>query len=264
MAASATVSSDFAPYSSHSSFLRPVTVKAQEQVTYKVERIASGLSSATRLVRAFQGASDQCAYIATISFQRIQRNEAHDEGVLTYCVPMPDLDGLRPEDIGKEVNQQLLRGLTGRNGLWQFTGPDEDPFDWRPFGFVQADQPWECFIRAFSRSSPLSTHSPAVHIAALAYMSDQILLGVPIYANPDQVGAQTEDVAMVATLNHSMAFHDPSVKVDDWVVVERQTTCGAGGRTLIHERVWGLESGRLVMTCTQEAAIRLKITNGKL
>ncbi|KAI0164028.1 Thioesterase/thiol ester dehydrase-isomerase [Xylariaceae sp. FL1272] len=264
MAASTTVSTDLHPYSSHSSFLRPVTVSADDHVRYDVERVASGRSSATRLVRGFQGTSDVCVYVATISFQRPQPSKPHNDEVLTYCVPMPQLDGLRPDDIGKDLNQQLLAGLAGRNKLWQFMSPDEDPFDWRPFGFVQAENAWECFVRAFARSPPLSTRSPTIHLAALAYMSDEILFGISIFANPEQVGSQSENVTMGATLNHTMTFHDPSVKVDEWVVVERQTSCGSEGRTLIHERIWNLESGRLVMSCTQEAVIRLKPSESKL
>ncbi|KAI0186924.1 Thioesterase/thiol ester dehydrase-isomerase [Astrocystis sublimbata] len=236
MAACETVPSRLAPYSSYSTFLRPVTVKAGEKVAYHVEELANGANSAT----------------------------PRDESVLTYNIPMPDLDGLSPEDIGKDLNQQLLSSLAGSNQLWQFMTSEEDPFDWRPFGFVQAEDPWDSRIRAFVRSPTLATRSSAVHMAALAYLSDEILLGVPIFANPQQVGYQTENVTMGATLNHTITFHDTDVKVDEWHVVERQTSCAAEGRALILERVWGLESGRLIMTCTQEAAIRLKGASSKL
>ncbi|GAW27278.1 putative acyl- thioesterase ii protein [Rosellinia necatrix] len=261
MAASETVPPDLYPYSSQSSFLRPVTVKAQDRVTYCVERTADGRNSATRIVRALHGTDRHCVYTAIVSFQR---KNSLVGGVLAYGTPMPDLDGLRPDDIGGDVNQQLTSASAARNPMWQLMGPDEDPFDWRPFGFILTDEPWECRTRGFSRSPPLSTDSAAVHIASLAFMSDQVLLGVPLFANPEKVGAGMQNVTMAATLNHTMAFHDPAFRMDEWVVAERETSWAGEGRALIHQRIWGLESGRLVMTCTQEAAIRLKEPKEKL
>ncbi|KAI1358396.1 Thioesterase/thiol ester dehydrase-isomerase [Xylaria arbuscula] len=244
MAASETVLTGFYPYSSQSSFLRLVTVKAQDRIAYHVERVADGRNSATRLVRAMQGDNTQPAYIAIVSFQA---STAPLGNVLRYGIPMPDLDGLHPDNIGKE-----------RNPIWNLMGPDEDPFDWRPFGFELTNNPWECRTRGFSRSPKLSTDSARVHLAALAFMSDQVLLGVALFSNPMAVGSGMRNVTMCATLNHTISFHDPSVKMDDWVVAERETSWGEEGRVLIHQRVWSLRSGRLVMTCSQEAMIRLK------
>ncbi|KAJ2985342.1 hypothetical protein NUW58_g5585 [Xylaria curta] len=244
MAASTTAPASFYPYSCQSSFLRPVMVKAHDRVAYHVERTADGRNSATRLVRAVHGNNPQVMYIAIISFQGAM---ARLRNVLSYGPPMPDLDSLRPDDIGKEL-----------------MGPEEDPFDWRPFGFVLTENPRECRTREFSRSPSLSTRSAPVHMAALAFMSDQILLGVALYANPEKVGSRMQNVTMCATLNHTMAFHDPELKMDDWVVAERETSWGDEGRVLIHQRIWNLESGRLVMTCSQEVMVRLKAPVEKL
>ncbi|KAI1298848.1 Thioesterase/thiol ester dehydrase-isomerase [Xylaria venustula] len=255
MAASETVPVGFYPYSSQSSFLRPVTVKAQDRIAYHVERAVDGRNSATRLVRAMRSGNPQPMYLAVISFQA---STAPVDNVLSYGVSMPDLDGLHPDNIGKEVNQQLTAASASRNPIWQLMGPEEDPFDWRPFGFELTNNPWECRTRGFSRSPKLSTDSVPAHLAALAFMSDQVLLGVALYSNPMKVGSGMRNVRMCATLNHTMAFHDPSVKMDDWVVAERETSWGGEGRVLIHQRIWSLKSGRLVMTCSQEAMVRLK------
>lgn len=90
-------------------------------------------------------------------------------------------------------------------------------------------------------------------------MSDELLLGVAIFANQEATGPRNRNVAMVATLNRHLWFHDPSVKVDQWMVGERGTSWGADGRVLIiRQSVWDQKSGRLVMACVQEALIQLK------
>ncbi|RYP24948.1 hypothetical protein DL765_000176 [Monosporascus sp. GIB2] len=253
-AASATVPQDFYAYTSSSSFLRPVT---QERVVYRVERLTDGRNYATRQVRAAQGGADgsgdNLVYVATVSFQskRIPSGKALD-----YAAPAPVIGNVVPDDIPKHANRRFFENY--QSGSLQAFKPEDEPFDWRPARHTLTRDPTEYRATGFSRSQPLSDHSTAVNLAALAYMSDELLLGIAIFANPEVVGPQSRNVAMAASLNHHIWFHDPNVRVDEWMVGERWTSCGADGRTLIHQRIWDLKSGRLVMTCTQEALIRLK------
>ncbi|KAI0134969.1 Thioesterase/thiol ester dehydrase-isomerase [Daldinia grandis] len=254
-AASATVPPHFHTHSSHSTFIKPVTVKAGHTVLYHVERTADGRTYATRLVRATQGGQDTCVYMATISFQN---SEQSPNSALNYGTPLPDLRGISPDDIPAALNRKMLAAMESPDGPFKQLDSDGKPFDWRPLGLVSKDDPCDCRARGFARSQPLSTASAAVNLAALAYMSDQVFLFIAIYANPDKIGEKAHNVAMGATLSHSISFHDPTAKVDEWMVVERETSWGGDGRVLIHERIWNLQSGRLVMTCTQEALIRLR------
>lgn len=89
-AAHATVPTDFYVYSSQSSWLRPVSAKAQGKATYHVERTADGRSYATRLVRAI--AAGACVYVAIVSFQHGNNMPSSNNNVLTYNIPMPALD----------------------------------------------------------------------------------------------------------------------------------------------------------------------------
>lgn len=89
-------------------------------------------------------------------------------------------------------------------------------------------------------------------------MSDEILIGVALYSNPDAVGPNNRNVAMAVSLNHHIWIHDPNIKVDEWIIGDRKTSCGAGGRVLISQRMWNHKTDRLVMSCTQEALIRLR------
>ncbi|KAK7986950.1 Thioesterase/thiol ester dehydrase-isomerase [Apiospora saccharicola] len=267
-AASAAVDPDFYAYTSSSSFLRPVA--GTKQVQYQVERVSDGRSYATRIVRASGvgktadtevATADIVLYIAAISFQR--RGDSSPAGrSLQYAELPPDLEGLTPEDIDPGNGKEQVEN--NRTGNLQPFKPEDAPFDWLTAGVEFGDRPSDVRTTGFSRSSaPLSSSSSspsttATNLAALAYMSDEMLLGLPILANPDAVGPRSRNVALAVSLNHHLWFHDPTVRVDRWMVGERRTSAGADGRVLIHQRVWDHATGRLVMTCTQEALIRLK------
>ncbi|KAK8064545.1 acyl-CoA thioesterase II [Apiospora phragmitis] len=244
-AASATTDPDFYAYTSTSSFIRPVVQTTQ--VRYHVERVSDGRSYATRIVHASvaAGNTDDAAvvYVATISFQKRQ--------------------GLAPEDIAAGSGRQQVENH--RTGSLQPFTPEDEPFDWRPAAMELGDLPSDARTMGFSRSTtPLSSSSAggssatATNLAALAYMLDEMLLVVVIFANPEAVGPESRHVALAVTLNHHLWFHDPGVRVDRWMMGERRTSCGADGRVLIQQKVWDHETGRLVMTCAQEALIRLK------
>lgn len=181
-----------------------------------------------------------------------------NNNVLTYNIPMPALD-VQPEEIPKATNAKFTVSQVNQSGgTMQPWVPDEEPFDWRPAGFLASGDPTEVRLRGFVRSNPVSTRSAAVHLAGLAYVSDHLLAGVAVYANPGMVGKGGRNVAVVASLTHNVSFHDPSVQIDEWMMVDRKTTCGAGGRVLVHQRVWNMQSGRLLMSVEQEVLIRLK------
>ncbi|KAK7961771.1 acyl-CoA thioesterase [Apiospora aurea] len=247
-AASATADPDFYAYTSSSSFIRPVV---QTKVKYHVERVSDGRSYATRIVRASASVGNTDAvvvYVATISFQR--RQESTASRALTYAELPPDLGGLKPEDIAQGSGRQQVENH--RTGSLQPFTPEDEPFDWRPAAMELGDLPSSARTAGFSRSvTPLSGGcTTATNLAGLAYMSDEMLL--------EGTGPKSRNVAMAVTLNHHLWFHDPGARVDRWMVGERRTSSGADGRVLIHQKVWDHETGRLVMTCAQDALIRLK------
>lgn len=92
---------------------------------------------------------------------------------------------------------------------------------------------------------------PLVHAAALAYASDMLLLSTSLAPHARAVGAP--DVA-AASLDHAVWFHRPT-RVDDWHCYEQESSWAAGGRSLMHGRVFD-RSGRLVMTVAQEGMVR--------
>ncbi|KAI1171059.1 thioesterase-like superfamily-domain-containing protein [Nemania sp. FL0916] len=245
----ATVPPDFDVYSSQSSFLRPASF--EKNIIYRVSRVAEGRAYATREVRADQ--DGKCAYIAIVSFQR---KSTLPGSVLTYQATMPHMDGMRPEDVHEN---EFLRSMSAAGSTLGKTHAEE-PFEWRPAAVTavkEGDDPTSYRARGFFRSrTPILDNS--VNLAALAYASDKFFLGTALNANPGGLGERMRNLSMAASLTHNLSFHDPQVRVSDWLVAERDTSWGANGRIIVHQKVWHVDSGQLVMSCTQEAIVWLK------
>ncbi|OTB09663.1 hypothetical protein M426DRAFT_316198 [Hypoxylon sp. CI-4A] len=247
-AATATVSDAFRMYSSQSSFLGPVD--ARKEVIYHVKRASDGNTYITRLVHVMQG--EICVYVAIISFQNTVKPFAI---ALQYGTPMPDLDGLRPEDINPGAMYALQGDMVDKSVPLLALTPEEWPFDWRPIGMEMSDQPSNLRIRIFVRAPPLSTDN---HLAAFSYLSDEFLFGTALAADMKAAGKGFRNVTMGVSLTHTVSFHNPRARIDEWLVLERETSWGADGRVVIHQRAWAMETGKLVYSGTQEALIRLK------
>ncbi|KAI1323154.1 Thioesterase/thiol ester dehydrase-isomerase [Xylariaceae sp. FL0255] len=253
-AASATVPNDFHVNSSQSSWLRAVTEKANGKVAYHVERTSDGRSYAMRMVRVM--ADDAWVYVAMILFQN---NKQPVTNSLTYDEEMPELAS-NPDDIPQERSVQFTASRTNQSGgSMEPFRPDDAPFDWRLGGFEFSNKQTEVRVRGYVRATQsLSTNTPAINLAGLAYASDHTLAGMAAAANPMAVGKGGCNVALIASLTHNVHFLNPMVQIREWMVTERRTTWGANGRVLVHQLLWDWKTGRLVMSVDQEALIRLK------
>ncbi|KAK7968021.1 uncharacterized protein PG986_002298 [Apiospora aurea] len=265
-AASATVpASSHHVTSSQSSFLHPTA--ARGKLVYRVERTADGRRYATRTVRAEQGGT--LVYLATLSFQNYGGGDSSSSGnnVLTYGLPMPDLGGSGPDDVDKDAMQAMQSGMVARGGSITQIRADDSSLDWRPLGLEMAEDPSQFRLRGFVRSPhPLSAAAgPAgAHLAAFGFASDEMSVGPALAASPRPTARGFQNVALLASLTHNVSFHEPGAPIDDWVVLERDTTWGAHGWVLTSQRMWDLKSGRLVMTVSQEALILLKPKKAKM
>ncbi|KAI1383380.1 Thioesterase/thiol ester dehydrase-isomerase [Hypoxylon trugodes] len=253
-AASNTVPDGFIAYSSQTTFVRPA--KSHEPAVYHIDRTYDGRAYATRAVRVTQGSDAACILVSTVSFQN---NNIPPGNTLDYSTPIIETD-VHPDDIPLQSARQLTTTHIDKSVRVVRGGAADDPFDWRPLGFRSVEQePYKFVVRGFLRSSsPISMDSPSVHLSAIAYSSDEHLLAPAIYSNPEKVGQGIKNVTMVASLIHNLSFHDPSARADNWMACERSTSWAADGRVLVHQRMWNLKTGRLIMSGTQEALIRLK------
>ncbi|KAI3330149.1 Thioesterase/thiol ester dehydrase-isomerase [Ustulina deusta] len=250
-AACATVPDTFQPYSSQSSFLAPAN--GNERITYRVQRTWEGRNFLTRVVHATQGVD--CIYVAVLSFQ----SAASSTGInaLEYGTPKPELDQ-PPEDINPDAMQAMQSSLLDRSASVMQQSAEDRPLDWRPHSIEMSDDPTQFRVRGYVRSpTPLSTSNCSAHLAAFAYASDEFFFGPALAANPAAVGKGARNVTMGASLTHNVSFHDRNAKIDQWVVLERETTWGSAGRVMVQQKFWNME-GKMILSSSQEALIRLR------
>ncbi|KAI1817165.1 Thioesterase/thiol ester dehydrase-isomerase [Poronia punctata] len=250
-AACATVSSAFRPYSSQSTFLAPAD--KNEKIVYRVERVADGRNFITRIVRASQGTAS--VYVAVISFQSVASTSGNQ---LKYGLPMIELDGT-PDDVDPTAMAAMQKSMVDPSTPVLLQKPQERLLDWRPYSLEAADEPTGFRVRGFVKAGrQLSTRDPVAHLTSLAYASDDLFFGIALAANPVVVGRGWRNVAFAASLTHNVSFHDTDAKIDDWLVLERETSWGAEGRVMVHQRFWARDTGNLVLSASQEAVIRLR------
>ena len=106
---------------------------------------------------------------------------------------------------------------------------------------------------AWMRSTESFGDDPVLNACALAYLSDEHLLGAALTGH-SLIGDW--DTFMTASLDHALWFHRP-FRVDDWLYFDLSSRGIADARGLstaaIHDR-----SGALVATAAQEALGRLR------
>lgn len=249
----ATVPQDFEAYSSQSSFLRPV--KATAKVSYQVDRTADGRTFATRLVRATQTDTGPCLYVAIISFQRrggsSSAAEQNAASKPSYAVRPPDLGGSHPDNTPRFDLQGQLGFQINEDEL-PANMQAQEAFDWRLLPLKTNDDLAQIRAYGFIR---FSTQSRTAYLPSMAMLSDQSLLELAIFANWKSTSRSIQSLAMNTTLNSQVSFHVSAVESPGWMVCESRTSWGAGGRMATHQQFWDLETGVLLMSCTQDALL---------
>ena len=95
------------------------------------------------------------------------------------------------------------------------------------------------------------------HLAALAFLTDSWFLAGMYELNPSITGPQGENIGFMVSMNHTIWFHDPEIRADDWMLVERGSSWAGQERCLMEQRIWS-EDGKLMATCSQEGIVRLR------
>ncbi|KAK8070262.1 palmitoyl-CoA hydrolase [Apiospora phragmitis] len=266
-AAQQTVPATHDVHSLQSTFLLPGN--PYEKVAYHVERLSDGRSFSSRLVRAIQG-GNVVHFTAIVGFQKRSDHDASaasqappPPAMLKYSEAMPQFGHGDPDDIDEDSAEAcLVEGGYPREMLdiWR------DPFQWRilprdrPMGTDEQPNtmdlnPSHFCMQSFVRVDPsmmrpeTSSSSRETHLALLAFLSDLFL----IYTANLATARPVTGFSIETTMNHTVWFHAPDVRVDDWLACERDTSWADDGRVLIRQRLW-----RLVMSCVQEALVRLK------
>ncbi|TFV59077.1 acyl-CoA thioesterase II [Geodermatophilus sp. DF01-2] len=236
MAAGRTVPADRGVHSMHAYFLRPGD--PHEEIRYAVDRIRDGRSFTTRRVVACQprGGEDVAIFALTADFH------GPEPAVVEHSVPMPDMP--RPDELPSLADVAARHGQVAAGALEISRAVEQrllhDPFDGRA-----KEPPTRVWMRVAGRLPD----DPAVHAAALTFVSDLTLLGAGLV----RVGGWGGGYAG-ASLDHAVWFHAP-VRADEWFLYETESPAASAGLALCFGRIWSAD-GTHVATVAQEGLLR--------
>ncbi|QCY47363.1 Acyl-CoA thioesterase 2 [Glutamicibacter creatinolyticus] len=238
IAATRTVPEDRQIHSMHGYFLRPGDTHVP--ITFGVERMRDGRSFSARRVHAYQNGKPILSMIA--SFQEPAEGLEHHDP-MPQGVPDPETLPTTADLLGK-INHPVARE-------WAF----ERPFDIRhvtePIYFgPTSERTAESAV--WLRTTGPMPDDPALHRAALAYVSDYTLLE-PVLRRHG-IGWTREDMS-VASLDHAMWWHR-DFRVDDWLLYVQRSPSASSARGLGTGSIYD-RSGLLVATVAQEGMVRL-------
>jgi acyl-CoA thioesterase-2 len=236
MAAGRTVPAGRDVHSLHAYFLRPGD--PHEEIRYTVDRIRDGRSFTTRRVIGCQWrkGEDVAIFALTADFH------AEEPAVVEHSLPMPAVPA--PDDLPSLADLAARHGQEG-SGAMEISRAVEQRLLDDPFDGQAKEPPTRVWMRVAGR---LPTE-PAVHAAALTFVSDLTLLG----AGLARVGGWGDRYAG-ASLDHAVWFHAP-VRADDWFLYETDSPAASGGRALCFGRIWSAD-GTHVATVAQEGLLR--------
>ena len=244
VAASQTVT-DRPPHSLHGYFMVPGDPATP--IIYEVERLRDGRSFATRRCTAIQ--HGQPIFTLAASFQT-------EEPGLDHALAMPDVP--RPEDLPNET--ELLRRFGARlpeavRRYFERERPLElRPVDLTRYGPQVGPAAPEPVQRIWMRVTGPLGDDPAIHRAALAYMSDMTLLDTALVPHRRSL---FDPGLQVASLDHALWFHRP-FRADDWLLYAQDSPSSGGARGLTRGLIYAPD-GTLVASVAQEGLIRERI-----
>lgn len=224
-------------HSMHGYFLRPGD--SSKGITFAVDRIHDGRSFATR------------------------RTQAYQEGVPIFSM----IASFQDEDPGIEHQTDMPEGIPGPHDLPDFedhlTGlhpMTKRLFLDRPVDVRHVPSPIYTSVEGervprqavwMRARSPLPD-SPALHRAALAYLSDLTIQESILRAHG--VAWATPGLK-VASLDHAMWWHRPG-RIDDWLLYLQESPSARGGRGLATGRIYSTD-GVLIASVAQEITVRV-------
>jgi acyl-CoA thioesterase II len=231
-----------APHSLHAYFILggdPV-----EPIVFDVERIRDGRSFTTRRVVARQ--RGEVIFVMSASFQ------VEEEG-LQHQLPMPNAPA--PEAVADLIQLAALASEAAQQRVKVFVDrvrPIEirplDPTRYQP---ARPGEPREPRQSVWIRIAGRLPDEPAIHRAALAYLSDMTLLDTVLAAHGYSIAGGK---FQLASLDHALWLHRP-FRADEWLLYVQDSPNASGARGLTRGLLYS-RAGALVASVAQEGLLR--------
>ena len=206
------------PHSLHGYFLNPVLPDAE--VAFEVEQLRDGRSFALRQVTTVQQGMVKARFLCSF--------HVDEEGEADYQLA-PQTTISPPEDLEREggpmpLDLRVAEPVPAGDGTFLSSG------------------------RHWVRTEASLPDDPELHVALLAYLSDQTRLSFRPHTD-ETWGTHTD-----ASLDHAVWFHRPA-RADRWLRYELQALSVSGNRASVRGLMYD-EGGRLVMSMAQELLVR--------
>jgi acyl-CoA thioesterase-2 len=245
-AALRTADDDRVVHSLHGLFLRGGDV--DQPTNWDVDVVRDGRSFGTRSVSGFQDGprgSVEC-FRATISLHVPEVGLEHQPALDFDFDAVPD-----PDDVPMTYVEFCHAHPDTAASEW--AGADRpmeiryiDPPD--PAGGGPTEAPQRTWTRIAGHALG---DDPAIHQAALAYLSDATLIDHVLLPH----GHRWSDARLTGvSLDHAMWFHRPC-RADQWLLFDQRVESTGGARGLTTGRFYD-RAGALVATCAQEGLMR--------
>lgn len=214
---------------------------AHQPIDYKVTTLQDGARFSTRHIRAIQG--DRFVADGHVSFQTVSEGPEHQSS------PPP---GIAPH-TSLVPTGFLDRGILQRLQDGGYGGGEPHPFiAYRvvdPHSSLFPSQAGEAFALWF-RIDRRMPDDPALHYAALAYLSDWWTNYPSLAPHIPEAGG---DGFYIASLNHSLWFHAPC-RADEWLLCVTRSPRTNGTRGLSFADVF-TEDGLHVASLSQQCLL---------
>ena len=232
-----------APHSLHAYFI--LGGDPLEPIELMVERVRDGRSFAVRRVVARQ--RGEAMFVMSVSFQ------TEEEGALNHHLPAPSVTppDSTPDPVALAAMMPGPQAERAKAFFERISPIEIRPLDLRRYSPVKpgvfGDPRQNLWIRL---KGPLPD-DPAVHRAALVYLSDMTLIDTVLVAHGYSIargGFQT------ASLDHAVWLHRP-FRADDWLLYAQDSPSAQGSRGLTRGLLYTRE-GALAASTTQEGLVR--------
>jgi len=229
------------PHSLHAYFL--LGGDPREPILFEVERVRDGRSFTTRRIVARQKGA--AIFVMTASFH--EREQGFDHAAPAPAAQPPE-SCPDPRKIVKTLEGPARYRMQGMlDTIWPIEFRPTDPGRYAPGSIFEPRQ------MVWTRIGEALPDAPALHRAALLYLSDMTLLstalgphGVSIYENRVQI----------ASLDHALWFHRPA-RADNWLLYVQDSPNASGATGLVRGLLYSRD-GALIASVAQEGLLRLR------
>lgn len=224
------------PHSLHAYFIKPGD--PQVPIIYRVERLRDGKSYSTRGVTAIQRSNAILSIM--VSFH------AEEQGTFDHQDKIPD--ALPPETLtAEELSKQEMCSETPEF-IRRYYAIELRLVE---IGRYVGQKIEDGHIHIWIKTAARLPEDPALHICALAYVSDYTLLDAVMA----RYGRTPFDKRVIpASLDHAMWFHRP-FRADDWLLYAHESPSAQEGRGLARGLIFKSD-GTLAASVAQEGSVR--------